>query len=108
MLEITRFHIEQTPGYEHWLNANGIAAKDLETLEDWSQLPPIFANFFKQHLLLSPTGEDALELTSSGTSGQKAACVMTRAAWVRRSTWSSGSLRSTAGLHRIRPAITCC
>ena len=32
---------------------------------------PIFANFFKQHLLLSPTGEDALELTSSGTSGQK-------------------------------------
>jgi len=71
MLEITRFHIEQTPGYEHWLNANGIAAKDLETLEDWSHLPPIFANFFKQHLLLSPTGEDALELTSSGTSGQK-------------------------------------
>jgi len=71
MVEITRFHIEQTPGYEHWLKANGVEAKDLETFDDWSHLPAIFANFFKQHLLLSPTGEDALELTSSGTSGQK-------------------------------------
>ena len=50
MVEITRFHIEQTPGYEHWLNANGVEAKDLETFDDWSHLPPIFANFFKQHL----------------------------------------------------------
>ncbi|RVD79665.1 acyl-protein synthase [Pseudomonas koreensis] len=71
MAEISFFHIEHTPGYEHWLNANGIEAQDLETFNDWSCLPPIFANFFKQHLLLSTLGADALELTSSGTSGQK-------------------------------------
>jgi hypothetical protein len=43
----------------------------LDSLDDWSRLPPILASFFKQQLLLSPTGENALELTSSGTSGQK-------------------------------------
>lgn len=71
MSEITRFHARHTPGYGHWLKAHSVDVDDLDTLDDWSQLPPIFANFFKQHLLLSPTGEDALELTSSGTSGQK-------------------------------------
>ncbi|RON52544.1 LuxE/PaaK family acyltransferase [Pseudomonas frederiksbergensis] len=71
MAEISLFHCHHTPGYERWLNHHGLNAQDLEGLDDWSRLPPIFANFFKQHLLLSPTGEDALELTSSGTSGQK-------------------------------------
>jgi len=71
MSEITRFHARHTPGYGHWLSAHSIDVDDLDTLDDWSQLPPIFANFFKQHRLLSPTGADALELTSSGTSGQK-------------------------------------
>lgn len=71
MSEITRFHAHHTPGYGHWLNAHAIAVDDLDELDDWSQLPPIFASFFKQEMLLSPTGEDALELTSSGTSGQK-------------------------------------
>lgn len=59
------------PGYAHWLNANGLDEQDLDSLDDWARLPPILANFFKQQLLLSPTGERALELTSSGTSGQK-------------------------------------
>ena len=71
MAEISRFHCQHTPGYEHWLNAHGLGAHDLDTLDDWSRLPPIFANFFKQRLLLSSTGADALELTSSGTSGQR-------------------------------------
>jgi hypothetical protein len=71
MSEMTRFHALHTPGYAQWLNANGLEMDDLDTLNDWSKLPPIFASFFKQHLLLSPTGEAALELTSSGTSGQK-------------------------------------
>ncbi|WP_339465768.1 MULTISPECIES: LuxE/PaaK family acyltransferase [unclassified Pseudomonas] len=71
MAEISRYHCQQTPGYEHWLNANGIEASDLDSLDDWSRLPPIFANFFKQQMLLSRAGEQALELTSSGTSGQK-------------------------------------
>ncbi|QKV64364.1 acyl-protein synthase [Pseudomonas sp. 43A] len=71
MAEISRFHCQQTPGYEAWLNASGLHLNDLDILDDWSRLPPVFANFFKQRLLLSSVGEDALELTSSGTSGQK-------------------------------------
>ncbi|MBC3372550.1 acyl-protein synthase [Pseudomonas sp. SWRI92] len=71
MAEISLFHCHHTPGYENWLNANGLTVGDLEHLTDWSRLPPIYANYFKQRLLLSPTAEDALELTSSGTSGQK-------------------------------------
>jgi phenylacetate-coenzyme A ligase PaaK-like adenylate-forming protein len=71
MAEISRFHCQQTPDYERWLNANGLAIQDLEQMKDWSLLPPIFANFFKQRLLSSSTGKDALELTSSGTTGEK-------------------------------------
>ncbi|UZE14904.1 acyl-protein synthase [Pseudomonas sp. B21-053] len=71
MAEVSLFHYHHTPGYERWLSGHGLDEKALDELNDWSQLPPIFANFFKQQLLLSPSGEDALELTSSGTSGQK-------------------------------------
>lgn len=71
MAEISHFHCQQTPGYRHWLKANGLQESDLDSLEDWSRLPAIFANFFKQQMLLSSTGDNALELTSSGTSGQK-------------------------------------
>ncbi|MFJ2365997.1 acyl-protein synthase [Pseudomonas sp. NPDC087697] len=71
MREISLFHSHHTPGYEHWLKANGLSARALDELDDWSRLPPLYANYFKQRLLLSPTGQDALELTSSGTSGQK-------------------------------------
>jgi hypothetical protein len=71
MREICHFHRLHTPGYDHWLEANGLRPEDLDSLEDWSTLPPIFANFFKQQPILSSTGEQALELTSSGTNGQK-------------------------------------
>lgn len=71
MAEISRFHIQHTPGYAHWLSANGLTFEELDGLDDWSRLPPIYASFFKQHALLSTTGTGALELTSSGTSGQK-------------------------------------
>ncbi|WP_426200924.1 acyl-protein synthase [Pseudomonas sp. TWP3-1] len=71
MAEICRFHSQHTPGYVHWLNANGLAVQDLDGLDDWSRLPPIYANFFKQQQVLSTAGRDALELTSSGTSGQQ-------------------------------------
>lgn len=71
MAEICQYHRQHTPGYQHWLKANGFDTEALHTVEDWSGLPPIFTNFFKQQLLLSPMGENALELTSSGTSGQK-------------------------------------
>lgn len=70
MLEIVGFHIKNTPGYAQWLIHHHIDPDNLQ-LNSWGDLPPIFANYFKRHLLLSNTGQDALELTSSGTSGQK-------------------------------------
>lgn len=70
MLEIVSFHVENTPGYAQWLTYHRINP-DNPQLGSWGDLPPIFANYFKRHLLLSSTGQDALELTSSGTSGQK-------------------------------------
>lgn len=70
MLEIVSFHVKNTPGYAQWLTCHGINPDDTK-LNIWADLPPIFANYFKRHLLLSNTGQDALELTSSGTSGQK-------------------------------------
>lgn len=71
MREITTYHCQRSPGYRQWLLANGLQETDLPRLQEWSRLPPIFANYFKQRLLLSDTGVDALELTSSGTGGQK-------------------------------------
>jgi hypothetical protein len=70
MREIVAFHVMNTPGYRQWLAHHHIQA-DAANIDSWSQLPPIFANYFKQNLLISRSGEDALELTSSGTSGQK-------------------------------------
>lgn len=70
MLEIVSFHVKNTPGYAQWLTHHNINP-DNPQLNSWGDLPPIFANYFKHHLLLSNTGQDALELTSSGTSGQK-------------------------------------
>ncbi|WP_368750209.1 acyl-protein synthase [Klebsiella aerogenes] len=70
MQEIVSFHVENTPGYAQWLTHHRFNP-DNPLLDSWGDLPPIFANYFKRHLLLSSTGQDALELTSSGTSGQK-------------------------------------
>ncbi|EGM2983828.1 acyl-protein synthase, partial [Salmonella enterica] len=70
MLEIVSFHVENTPGYAQWLTHHHINPANPQ-LGSWGDLPPIFANYFKRHLLLSSTGQHALELTSSGTSGQK-------------------------------------
>jgi phenylacetate-coenzyme A ligase PaaK-like adenylate-forming protein len=71
MRELTDYHCAESPGYSDWLAANGLDQRRLSQLNDWSTLPPIFANYFKQRLVISTTGENALELTSSGTTGQK-------------------------------------
>lgn len=70
MREIVAFHVENTPDYDRWLRRHDIDPQDLTDVA-WRDLPPLFANYFKQNLLLSHTGLQALELTSSGTSGQK-------------------------------------
>lgn len=71
MRELVDYHCNYSPGYLRWLEQNGFTPERLAGLSDWSQLPFIFANYFKRNLLLSKTGVDALELTSSGTTGQK-------------------------------------
>jgi phenylacetate-coenzyme A ligase PaaK-like adenylate-forming protein len=71
MREIVMHHRASTDGYAAWLDSQGFNAKTVETMEDWSKLPPLFANYFKKNLVISQSGSGALELTSSGTSGQK-------------------------------------
>ncbi|WP_063553367.1 acyl-protein synthase [Burkholderia territorii] len=71
MRELVDYHCSYSPGYLRWLEQNGFTQERLATLSDWSQLPFVFANYFKRNLLFSTTGKDALELTSSGTTGQK-------------------------------------
>ncbi|CDG19722.1 putative Long-chain-fatty-acid--luciferin-component ligase [Xenorhabdus poinarii G6] len=71
MRELTQYHCDHTPGYEQWLLDHGLDKQALMTLEDWSSLPLLFANYFKRNLILSDSARDALELTSSGTTGQK-------------------------------------
>ncbi|CAM3744459.1 acyl-protein synthase [Xenorhabdus thuongxuanensis] len=71
MCELTLYHCEHTPGYKQWLADHGLDKQALMTLDDWSNLPLLFANYFKRNLILSDSAHDALELTSSGTTGQK-------------------------------------
>lgn len=70
MREIVAYHAQNTPDYARWLSHHGIDPASL-TLDSWAHLPPVFANYFKRNLLLSASGQEAMELTSSGTSGQK-------------------------------------
>ncbi|CDG15797.1 acyl-protein synthase [Xenorhabdus doucetiae] len=71
MRELTLYHCEQTPGYKQWLADQGLDKQALTMLDDWSKLPLLFANYFKRNLILSESAQNALELTSSGTTGQK-------------------------------------
>lgn len=71
MRELVAYHCDASPGYRRWLERNGCPPERLSQLSDWSELPPLFANYFKLNLVLSEAGRDALELTSSGTTGQK-------------------------------------
>lgn len=70
MREMVSFHHDHTPGYAQWLAAHDLSLESARAISDWSTLPPLFARYFKQRLVLSHTGHDALELTSSGTTGQ--------------------------------------
>lgn len=70
MREITAYHQQHTPGYANWLRQQHCDPAALD-MHSWGQLPPIFANYLKKRLLFSESGRDALELTSSGTTGQK-------------------------------------
>ena len=72
MRDLTRWHQQRSPWYRALLAQQGVQVDALTTLDDLVALPPVHANFFKQHEVLSvPEDAVALHLTSSGTTGQK-------------------------------------
>jgi phenylacetate-coenzyme A ligase PaaK-like adenylate-forming protein len=72
MRDLTRWHQQRSPWYRGLLAANGVDVEHLTSMEALQALPPVHANFFKQHEVLSvPESAVALQLTSSGTTGQK-------------------------------------
>lgn len=72
MRDITRWHQQRSPWYAALLQQNQVDVDALTTLQSSIKLPPVHANFFKQHEILSvPESAITLHLTSSGTTGQK-------------------------------------
>ena len=108
MRELSHYHCEHTPGYRRWLQANGLDAAALDGLDDWSRLPPLFANYFKRQLVVSAAGQDALELTSSGTTGQKSRMRYDARSLGAAQSMVTASSGITAGIRRNSRATTCC
>ena len=72
MRDITHWHQQRSPWYAALLEQNGVQVDGLTTMDSLIALPPVHANFFKQHEVLSvPESAITLHLTSSGTTGQK-------------------------------------
>ena len=71
MAELTLYHAENSPGYRQWLTQNGFDPTAPSGSEAAPHGPPIFASYFKHRVLTTRGTEDALELTSSGTTGQR-------------------------------------
>lgn len=68
--EITQWHRERCPFYGRL--AADLDLESIQSLEDCARIPFVPADFFKLHELRSvPTEDIALDVTSSGTSGQK-------------------------------------
>ncbi|MBH1965692.1 MAG: acyl-protein synthase [Comamonadaceae bacterium] len=72
MRDVTIWHRDRSPWYRGLLSHSGVQAERINTMADVVSLPPVHANFFKQHEVLSvPESDVVLNLTSSGTTGQK-------------------------------------
>ncbi|MCB1771725.1 MAG: acyl-protein synthase, partial [Candidatus Competibacteraceae bacterium] len=72
MREICAWHIAHCPFYSRLAALRNFTPERLETVADCAAIPPIHANFFKQHEVLSiDRAAVTTHLTSSGTTGQK-------------------------------------
>ena len=72
MIDITRWHRQRSPWYRGLLATHGVQVERLSTMADLIALPPVHADFFKTHEVLSvPESEVTAHLISSGASGQK-------------------------------------
>jgi phenylacetate-coenzyme A ligase PaaK-like adenylate-forming protein len=89
MKEITRWHQEKSPFYRQFVKDSGF---DLNQWNgDISKLPSIPAEFFKYHAIKTVTDDNVhINLTSSGTSGQKSQMFFDQ--------WSLGSAQKMVDL----------
>lgn len=72
MREALAWHLEHHDAYRALCEGMGFGLERLRTIEDVPYVPHVFVNVFKKYELLSIDRADiALNLTSSGTTGQK-------------------------------------
>ena len=71
MKEITRFHRRNNAFYARLLAKTGFDIDAVRTVEDCGEIPAVYADFFKTHVVKSiPDDQVAEHFTSSGTTGQ--------------------------------------
>ncbi|HEY9898151.1 MAG TPA: hypothetical protein V6D00_03110 [Pantanalinema sp.] len=72
LAEALEWHLAHHGPYAELCRQQGFSLSDLETIEDVPRVPHVFVNVFKKYELLSIEKDQiALNLTSSGTGGQK-------------------------------------
>lgn len=72
MRESIQHHSNNCAFYRKLLKAKGFRAEEIKTIEDCEKIPPITAEFFKHHEVLSvDRSQIEIHATSSGTQGQK-------------------------------------
>lgn len=70
--ESALYHYKKNSFFHKWLDRNNFNPESIKTMEDLARIPFLHANFYKTHVEKSAREEDiVLNLTSSGTSGQK-------------------------------------
>jgi len=72
MREVTSWHMEGSSFYRNLVSQRGVRPEQIKSVQDLAKIPAVPAVFFKMHEVLSvPRDSIALNLTSSGTTGQK-------------------------------------
>ncbi|NLI80000.1 MAG: acyl-protein synthetase [Candidatus Riflebacteria bacterium] len=75
MGEALRWHQQRCPEFRGFLARHGFTGKRLPVTPE--EIPPLFVTIFKEHRLVSiPDERIRIELTSSGTGGQRSAIVL--------------------------------
>lgn len=70
--ESTCYHYQRNAFFQKWLDNNHFQPDSIRTQADLARIPLIHANFYKTHVEKSiPDNDIILNLTSSGTTGQK-------------------------------------
>jgi phenylacetate-coenzyme A ligase PaaK-like adenylate-forming protein len=79
MRESIEHHSNNCVFYGKFLSEHGFKASDIKTLGDCAKIPPITAQFFKYHEVLSIKKDEVeIHATSSGTQGQKSQIFLDR------------------------------